>query len=44
MITLDGEIFSSPVVHDSKLFIGCRDDYLYAFNISKIEWISMRYS
>lgn len=32
---LDGEIFSSPIVFNSKLFIGCRDNFLYALNMSE---------
>lgn len=32
--SLPGEVFSSPVVVDNKLFIGCRNDYLYSLEIS----------
>ncbi|KAK3866768.1 hypothetical protein Pcinc_027726 [Petrolisthes cinctipes] len=30
---LKGEIFSSPVWHQGKVYVGCRDDYLYCFNL-----------
>lgn len=26
-----GPIFSSPVVHDSRIVVGCRDNFLYCF-------------
>ncbi|PFX21310.1 Acyl-CoA synthetase family member 4 [Stylophora pistillata] len=31
--SLPGEIFSSPVVVDNQILIGCRDDYLYSLEI-----------
>jgi acyl-CoA synthetase len=31
---LPGEVFSSPVIKDSTVFVGCRDDYLYALGIA----------
>ncbi|KAI9143157.1 quinon protein alcohol dehydrogenase-like superfamily [Paraphysoderma sedebokerense] len=33
-IQLGGEVFSSPVVVNDKIIIGCRDDYLYSLKIS----------
>ena len=33
--SLPGEVFSSPVVVDNRLVIGCRNDYLYSLEISK---------
>ncbi|XP_065211794.1 beta-alanine-activating enzyme [Planococcus citri] len=30
-----GPIFSSPVVHDSYLIVGCRDNYLYCFKFDE---------
>ncbi|XP_053691716.1 beta-alanine-activating enzyme [Sabethes cyaneus] len=35
VLKLDGEIFSTPVVvHPKKLYIGCRDNYLYQLTVS----------
>lgn len=31
--SLPGEVFSSPVVVDNQILIGCRDNYLYSLNI-----------
>lgn len=31
---LDGEVFSSPVVANQSIVVGCRDDYLYCFKLS----------
>ncbi|KAL1509062.1 hypothetical protein ABEB36_003861 [Hypothenemus hampei] len=33
---LPAETFSSPYVLDDKLYIGCRDDYLYCLNLEKL--------
>lgn len=33
-IRLPNEIFSSPVVFEKKLYIGCRDNYLYCIDLS----------
>jgi len=33
--SLPGEVFSSPVVVDNRLLIGCRNDYMYSLEISK---------
>eukprot|EP00794_Sanderia_malayensis_P007321 gene7321-8139_t len=30
---LSGEIFSSPVVSGNRIFVGCRDDYLYCLQL-----------
>ncbi|ESO88498.1 hypothetical protein LOTGIDRAFT_125913, partial [Lottia gigantea] len=32
-IQLPGELFSSPVIYQNKLLIGCRDNHLYCFQI-----------
>lgn len=32
-ISLPGGIFSSPVIYDSHIAVGCRDDNLYCFEI-----------
>ncbi|XP_023233744.1 acyl-CoA synthetase family member 4-like [Centruroides sculpturatus] len=32
--SLDGEIFSSPVICDNYLIVGCRDNFVYCFKIS----------
>lgn len=32
-ITLPGEVYSSPVIYDSHIVIGCRDDNLYCFEM-----------
>lgn len=32
-VELPGEVFSSPVVASAALIVGCRDDYLYCFDI-----------
>ncbi|XP_076043329.1 aminoadipate-semialdehyde dehydrogenase [Oratosquilla oratoria] len=29
-----GEVFSSPIFYNSKVYIGCRDDFLYCFKTS----------
>lgn len=34
-IRFPGEIFSSPVVSERKVYIGCRDNYLYCIDISE---------
>lgn len=34
-LRLPDEIFSSPVVSERKLFVGCRDNYLYCININE---------
>ena len=31
---LPGEVFSSPVCHQRKMVIGCRDDYVYCLQLS----------
>ena len=31
---LPGEVFSSPVVRDCTMFVGCRDNYLYGLGIA----------
>lgn len=31
--TLEGEIFSSPVVCLNQLVVGCRDNYVYCFDL-----------
>ena len=33
LVTLTGEVFSSPAVCDGRLVVGCRDDYVYCFDI-----------
>lgn len=33
---LPGEVFSSPVVIDNSIIVGCRDDYVYCINIKLI--------
>jgi acyl-CoA synthetase len=30
---LPGDIFSSPLIHNDKLFIGCRDNYVYCLSL-----------
>lgn len=30
-VELDGEVFSSPIVFDNEVYLGCRDNYLYSF-------------
>ncbi|KAM3940453.1 beta-alanine-activating enzyme [Leptodactylus fuscus] len=30
---LEGEIFSSPVVYDSRLVVGCRNNFVYCFDL-----------
>lgn len=38
MIKLGGEVFSTPVVGSSDVaYVGCRDNYLYKFDISGIK-------
>ena len=32
--SLPGEVFSSPVVVDNRVLIGCRDDFLYSLEVS----------
>lgn len=32
-LQLEGEVFSSPVVHDGRLYVGCRDNNLYCLGI-----------
>lgn len=32
-INLGGQIFSSPYVCDNRIFIGCRDNYLYCLEV-----------
>lgn len=34
-ITFPSEIFSSPVVSEKKVYIGCRDNYVYCIDISE---------
>ena len=31
--SLTGEVFSSPVMFDDQILIGCRDNYLYSLEI-----------
>ena len=31
-----GEIFSSPVTSGDKAAVGCRDNFLYCFNVSQL--------
>ena len=33
--SLPGEVFSSPVVVDKQILVGCRNDYLYSLEMSK---------
>jgi acyl-CoA synthetase len=33
-VTCLGEVFSSPVLVDESLFVGCRDDHLYCFQLA----------
>jgi len=33
LVKLNGEIFSSPVVCDDHIVVGCRDNYVYCFDI-----------
>ena len=32
--SLPGEVFSSPVVVDKQIIVGCRNDYLYSLEMS----------
>lgn len=32
--TLPGELFSSPVVYEQSLVIGCRNDYVYCLKLT----------
>lgn len=32
--TLPGELFSSPVVYNSSVVVGCRNDYVYCLKLS----------
>jgi outer membrane protein assembly factor BamB len=34
MIVLEGRINSSPVLHNGLLYVGCDDDYIYAFGFA----------
>lgn len=34
-IQLPAEVFSSPVVHNDKIFVGCRDNNFYCIELSK---------
>ncbi|XP_055712836.1 beta-alanine-activating enzyme-like isoform X1 [Phlebotomus papatasi] len=33
LVELPGEVFSSPVVQDDLIFVGCRDNHLYCYSI-----------
>ena len=33
-IRLSGEIYSSPICHINRIYLGCRDDHLYALKLS----------
>ena len=33
LYSLTGEVFSSPVMFDDQILIGCRDNYLYSLEI-----------
>jgi outer membrane protein assembly factor BamB len=30
---LNGQLFSSPIIHRNKLFIGCRDNHFYCISL-----------
>ena len=32
-VTLPGEVFSSPVMISGRIFVGCRNDYLYCLDL-----------
>ena len=32
-VTLPGEVFSSPVMMSGRIFVGCRNDYLYCLDL-----------
>lgn len=32
-VSLPWDVFSSPVMHDDCIAIGCRDDYVYHYNV-----------
>lgn len=32
-LDLEGDIFSSPVMIGGKIFVGCRDDYVYCIRV-----------
>lgn len=33
---INGEIFSSPVIHDGNLFVGCRNNFLYSIDLKDL--------
>ncbi|TRY57108.1 hypothetical protein DNTS_023983 [Danionella cerebrum] len=35
-LSLPGELFSSPVVWENKLVVGCRNDYVYCLELTKL--------